>query len=147
MRREMKSDPPLRDADYRALAAFRYALRQFLRFSENAARAAGLTPAQHQLLLAVRGFDGPNAPTVADVAERLQLRHHSAGELVKRAVALGLLRQTIDARDARVRRLELTARGGRTLEALTRLHRRELARFRTELSPLLARARSARSRP
>ena len=142
----MKSDPPLRDADYRALATFRYALRRFLRFSENAARAAGLTPAQHQLLLAIRGFDGPRAPTVADVAERLQLRHHSAGELVKRAVALGLVRQTVDARDARVRRLGLTARGGRTLEALTQLHRRELARFRRELSPLLGRARSAGSR-
>lgn len=141
----MKREPPLRDADFQALAAFRYALRRFLRFSETAARAAGLTPAQHQLLLAVRGFPGPTPPTVADVAERLQLRHHSAGELVKRAVALGLVRQTVDPRDARIRRLRLTARGNRTLETLTLLHRRELARFRAELAPLLGRPARARA--
>lgn len=125
------------DADFQALAAFRYALRRFLRFSENAAREAGLTPAQHQLLLAVRGFPGKEAPAVADVAELLQLRHHSAGELVKRTVALGLLRARVDASDARVRRLELTPRGHRTLEKLTRLHQQELERFREELAPLI----------
>ncbi len=126
----------LADADFQALAAFRYALRCFLGFSEKAAREAGLTPAQHQLLLAIRGFPGPDVPAVADVAERLQLRHHSASELVKRAVALGLVRVRVDESDARVRRLELTARGHRILEKLTRLHQQELERFRAELAPL-----------
>ncbi len=124
------------DADFQALATFRYTLRRFLRFSENAAREAGLTPAQHQLLLAVRGFPGTEPPAVADVAERLQLRHHSASELVKRTVALGLMRARPDANDARVRRLELTPRGHRKLEKLTRLHQQELERFRAELAPL-----------
>ncbi len=131
------ADRPLGDADYRALAAFRYALRRFLRFSETAAREAGLTPAQHQLLLAVRGFPGGRAPTVADLAERLQLRHHSAGERVARAAEAGLLRLAVDPDDARVRRLSLTGQGSRVLARLSRLHRRELARFRRELAPLL----------
>lgn len=135
--RRPDGEAPLRDADYRTLADFRYALRLFLRFSENAARQARLTPAQHQLLLAIRGFPGSAPPTVADVAERLQLRHHSTGELVRRAEEAGLVRSNVDPSDARVRRLRLSARGARVLDRLSRLHRRELARFRRELSPLL----------
>ena len=73
----------LTDSDYRTLAEFRHALRVFLRFSEDAARQEGLTPNQHQLLLAIRGFPGDGPPTIGDVAEHLQLQHHSVVELVR----------------------------------------------------------------
>ena len=75
----MTASRELSDSDYQTLARFRYALRTFLRFSEDAARRADLTPSQHQLLLMVRGFPGPHEPSMADVAEFLQLRLHSAG--------------------------------------------------------------------
>src|SRR5689334_2883021 len=80
-------------AEYRALAEFRYRVRCFLRFSEAAARSAGLAPQQHQLLLAVRGTRGNDAPTIGALAERLQLRHHSTVELVDRMEARGLVRR------------------------------------------------------
>jgi len=127
------------DGDYRALARFRYALRVFLRFSEDAARAAGLTPNQHQLLLAIRGFPGPGgAPTVGDLAEQLQLRHHSVVELIDRAAQAGLVTRTTDPEDRRRQRLALTPAGARQLAELTSLHRAELRRFRDEMGPLLA---------
>src|SRR5690349_1571259 len=77
--------PTLGDDDYRRLLELRSGLRRFLRWSEQAAQSAGLTPAQHQLLLAVRGHDDPRGPTVGDVAEHLLLRHHSAVGLIDRA--------------------------------------------------------------
>jgi len=126
----------LTDIEYRALARFRFALRVFLRFSKDAARSAGLTPEQHQLLLAVRGSDsGP--PTIAELAESLQIRHHSAGELIDRAVDAGLLARTTDPDDGRLRRLVLSTRGSNTLESLSAVHRDELRRFHTELAPIL----------
>ena len=121
------------DDVYRSLARFRRALRQFLHFSEEAARAAGLTPAQHQLLLAVKGFDGPVAPSVGDAAEWLQLRHHSAVELVDRAVASGLLERETDPDDLRRQLLRLTPLGEEKLEALSTLHRDELQRFQAQV--------------
>lgn len=127
---------PLTQADYRALADFRRALRAFVHFSEEAARAAGLTPAQHQLLLAVKGAAGP--PTIGEVADWLKLRHHSTVELVDRAVAAGLLEREADATDGRVQRLVLTAQGGEKLAGLSVLHREELRRLREEtLMPLM----------
>src|SRR5919205_1305408 len=100
----------LADGEYRALARFRYALRKFLRFSEEEARRAGLTPAQHQLLLVIRGFpDG--APSVSDLAERLQQRHHSVVELVDRAEAAGLVWREEDHSDRRRHLVRLTAAG------------------------------------
>ena len=126
----------LTDAEYHALARFRFALRVFLRFSKDAARAAGVTPEQHQLLLAVRGSDsGP--PSVSDLAESLQVRHHSAVELIDRAVDADLLARTTDPDDARLRRLVLTNRGASVLEQLSAVHRDELRRFHTELEPML----------
>src|SRR6478752_1146651 len=130
------STSPLTDVEYRALARFRFALRVFLRFSKDAARSAGLTPEQHQLLLAVRGSES-GSPTVAELAESLQIRHHSAGELIDRAVDAGLLARTTDPDDARLRRLVLTAHGSDILESLSAVHRVELKRFHDELAPIL----------
>jgi DNA-binding MarR family transcriptional regulator len=122
----------LSERDYRALADFRNLLRWFLRFSENEARAHGLSPSQHQLLLAIRGHRGP-APTIADMAEALQQRHHSTSELVARAVAAGLVTRTMDPADRRRQYLTLTPRGRTLLEALATAHRRELRLLRSEL--------------
>jgi DNA-binding MarR family transcriptional regulator len=125
------------DAEYRSLAQFRRALRSFLYFSEEAARAAGLTPAQHQLLLAVRGAEGDEPPTIGEVADWMKLRHHSTVELVNRAEASGLLQRVPDQSDRRRQRLVLTDLGETKLAALTTLHREELRRFREEgLTPL-----------
>ncbi len=123
-------------ADYQALARFRRALREFLHFSEQAARAAGMTPAQHQLLLAVKGTESGQPPTIGDVADSLKLRHHSAVELVDRAVAAGLVIRTADPDDARVQRLVLTAHGEDQLARLSTAHRKELLRFKEEMSVL-----------
>jgi len=128
---------PLSDADYRALARFRHALRTFQRFSEDAARAADLTPAQHQLLLAIRGHDREGAPSLSEVAERLQLKLHSAGELVDRAAANGLVERWPDLFDARRALLGLTPAGEEKLAELSLLHRDELRRFRQEMNDVL----------
>jgi len=130
------STSPLTDVEYRALARFRFALRVFLRFSRDAARAAGLTPDQHQLLLAVRG-SVTGAPTIVELAESLQIRHHSASELIDRAIEADLLARTTDPDDARLRRLVLTPHGSDTLESLSAVHRSELRRFYAELAPIL----------
>ena len=125
------------DTEYRILARFRFALRVFLRFSEDAARAAGMTPAQHQLLLAVRGFpDGP--PTISDLARWLQLRHHSTVELIDRAVEADLLVRQGDEVDRRRQRLVLTDRGEQLLASLSAAHKEELRRFRSEMADVLA---------
>ncbi len=97
--------------------------------------AAGLTPAQHQLLLAVRGHSDSRGPTVGDVAEYLLLRHHSAGELIQRAEAAGLVTRVRDSEDQRVIRLQLTEAAAERLQSLTELHLQELERFSAE-SPL-----------
>jgi DNA-binding MarR family transcriptional regulator len=131
------TDRPLSDADYRTLAEFRHALRRFLSFSEEAARQAGLSPAQHQLLLAVRGHPGPGEPSIGDVAEVLLLRLHSAGELVGRAEGNGLVARRPDPTDARRVLLHLTPDGEHVLDALSRAHRDELRRFRAEAAALL----------
>lgn len=123
---------PVTPAEYRALAQFRRALRSFMHFSEEAAKAAGLTPSQHQLLLAIRGADTEHAPTIGEVADWLKLRHHSTVELVNRAEKAGLLRRTPDPDDHRRQRLLLTELGETKLDALSTLHREELRRFREE---------------
>ena len=135
----MSSDNPAQpdDHDFAELLRFRDALRRFLRWSEDEARAAGLTPAQHQLLLAVRGHDGD--PTIGDVAEHLLLRHHSAVELVDRAERAGHLRRRADRDDRRVVHLELTAEGERRLADLSSAHLVELRRLQRGLRlPALA---------
>ena len=121
--------------DYRALLEFRTGLRRFLRWSEAQAAEAGLTPAHHQLLLAIRGHRA-DAPTIGDVAEVLLLRHHSAVELVARAARSGLVNRHDDPDDHRVVRLRLTADGQARLDRLSTLHRDELRRLRPRLRPI-----------
>jgi DNA-binding MarR family transcriptional regulator len=132
----------LSDRDYRALARFRYALRIFLGFSAQAARHAGLAPNQHQLLLAIRGWDGPDTgPTIGDVAQQLQLQHHSVVELVNRAVMADLVTRQPDPDDRRRQRLALTDHGARQIATLSAAHRDELRRFRQEMTNILAELR------
>ena len=131
------TNAPLTEADYQLLARFRFALRTFLRFSEQSARDAGLTPAQHQLLLAVKGYPGSGQPPLTDVADMLQLKLHSAGELVDRAVANGLVSRHDDPDDRRRVLVQLTPDGERHLRDLTVLHRDELRRFKQEMNAVL----------
>ena len=121
------------EPDYRALLAFRTALRRFNRWSESQAEAAGLTHAQHQLLLAVKGHDDRRGPTIGEVADYLLLRHHSAVELVNRAQAAGFVERVKDAEDGRIVRLRLCDSGEEAILALTQLHVDELR----QLEPLL----------
>ncbi|HEY4397997.1 MAG TPA: MarR family transcriptional regulator [Acidimicrobiia bacterium] len=126
------------DADYQRLLEFRTGLRRFLRWSEEQAQAAGVSPAQHQLLLAIRGHPDRRGPTIGDVADSLLLRHHSAGELVDRAEDAGLVRRRQDRNDHRIVRLELTAGGADTLRRLTAVMLEELARLSPRLEPVWA---------
>lgn len=126
----------LTDADYQRLLAFRDGLRSFLRWSEEQAKAVGLTGAQHQLLLAIRGHGSP--PSIGDVADHLLLRHHSAVELVDRAVAAGLVERVGDPEDHRIVRLHLTPEGEAKLRALTEAHLEELSRLQARMATLWA---------
>jgi DNA-binding MarR family transcriptional regulator len=113
-------------ADYARLLQFRSALRRFLHWSEEQARAAGLTPAQHQLLLAIKGHEGAEGPTIGEAAEYLALRHHSAVGLVDRAERAGLVERKRDPDDHRVIHLRLTAAGEERIRLLSEAHLREL---------------------
>ena len=123
----------LPDDVYRRLLSLRTGLRHFERWSEQQARTAGLTPAQHQLQLAIRGHGDPKGPTVGEVADYLLLRHHSAVGLIDRADADGLVCRTRDEEDHRVVRLRLTSTGAERLEALSTLHLEELERLASQL--------------
>ncbi len=111
------------------LAQFRYRLRRFLRFSEKAARAAGVTPQQHQLMLGIAGFTGRGWATISELQEFLQERHNAVVALVNRAARARLVRKSTVARDRRFVRVDLTPAGHVRLAKLSALHRRELARF------------------
>lgn len=126
------------DAIYSRLLALRTALRRFEQWSAEQARAAGLTPAQHQLLLAIKGHDDPRGPTVSDVAEYLLLRHHSVVGLVDRAEEAALITRRRDADDQRVVRLKLTRTGLRRLRTLSDLHVEELSHLIPMLDKLEA---------
>src|SRR3954470_1456012 len=107
------------DEDYRRLLELRTGLRRFLRWSERQAEQAGLTPAQHQLLLAIRGHPDSRGPTVGDIADSLLLRHHSAVGLVDRAAAAGLVARGPDPESLSVVRLRLTDKGAAQLAELS----------------------------
>jgi DNA-binding MarR family transcriptional regulator len=120
---------PLTKADFEALARFRFGIRRYLRFSEVTVRRHGVTPQQYQLMLALKGFPGRDWAVVRELAERLQLRHHSVVELVDRAQALGLVQRAPDPDDARAVRVGLTPLGEQLLGRLSALHRDELRRM------------------
>lgn len=124
----------LPDDAYARLLAFRTGLRHFERWSAQQARAAGLTPTHHQLLLAIRGHAVPSGPTIGEVADYLMLRHHSAVELVDRAEAAGLVRRDRSEADHRVVYLHLTGEGAKRLEAMTALHLEELTRLASDVT-------------
>ena len=117
----------LDQSDFEHLLELRTGLRRFLRWSEEQAEAAGLTPAKHQLLLAVRGHPDPSGPTIGELADYLVLRHHSAGELISRAVKDGLVRRDPDPRSKSVVRVTLTPAGADKLDALAEAHLEEIA--------------------
>jgi DNA-binding MarR family transcriptional regulator len=152
----------LTDGDYQRLLEIRTGLRRFLHWSEEQAREAGLTPAQHQLLLAVRGHRStahahgrhhaghhtgphrkasggrphPAEPTIGDLADHLLLRHHSAVQLVDRAAQSGLVTRRRDDEDHRIVHVSLTEKGSRILESLTAAHVEELARVGRSIADL-----------
>ena len=125
------------DADYLTLAAFRAALRRFLRSSEGIAHGLGLTPQQHQVLLAVRGFPGDASPTVGELAARLQVNHNSVVGLVTRLENQDYLRRTQAKADRRCVHISLTPKGQGVLDQLTEAHRIELRRIGPEITELL----------
>ena len=113
----------------RQLAQFRYQLRRLLRFSEKAARATGVTPQQHQLMLGVAGYTGRGWATISELQEFLQERHNAVVALVNRAARAKLVRKSTVAKDRRFVRVDLTPAGRAKLTKLSALHRRELGRF------------------
>jgi DNA-binding MarR family transcriptional regulator len=129
---------PVSPTEYRALAEVRYRLRRFVNFSEERARAAGVEPQQHQLLLAIRGLPESLVPTIRTVAERLQIHHNSAVELVERTARRGLVVKRTGASDRRQVLLEVTARGRAVLEKLAVAHRTELASMAPDLLDALS---------
>jgi len=130
-------------SQYEALATFRYELRRFLRYSEQVTRRHGLTPLQYQLMLQIRGFPGGRSPTVGELAERLQAKHHGVVSLLTRCERLRLIERRASPVDRRTVHVHLTAQGEKALERLARLHRDELITRRAAFAPrgLLARAR------
>jgi len=128
---------PASAVDYRALAEFRYQIRKFLTFSQQAARAAGIDPQQHQLLLAICGLPEQIKPSIRAMAERLQIRHHSAVELIDRSVAHGLVERRRDGVDRRQVTIHLTAKGEKLLAELSVHHRDELRTAGRELARVL----------
>jgi DNA-binding MarR family transcriptional regulator len=116
----------LTQSDYAALAEFRYQIRRFLHFSEQAARRAGVEPQHHQLMLALRGAGGRDGSRIADLAERLQIQHHSAVELISRLEEKDLIQRSRGAEDRREVYVSLTPHGEEVLRELTLHHREEL---------------------
>ena len=120
-------------SQYQSLAEFRYQLRRFLHFSEQAARSVGLEPQQHQLLLTLKGLPQGRTATVSDLAERLQIQHHSTVELINRMVERNLLERSRDESDQRKVIIHLTPYGEEILRKLALLHRTELRSTGPEL--------------
>lgn len=141
---EREQDP----IDYQALAEFRYHIRKFIRFSERAAREAGVEPQQHQVLLAIKGIPDGVEPSIGEIAKRLQVVHHSAVELVDRLEEQGMVQRRRCSKDRRRVLLSLTPKGERVLRELSVHHRRELLASGPELASALRRlnAHGAESR-
>ncbi|MDB5051619.1 MAG: MarR family transcriptional regulator [Fibrobacteres bacterium] len=129
----------LNKSEFELLASFRYALRRFLHFSEESVRALGTEPQQHQALLAVEGFPGREYVSLGELAEKLQIKHHSAVGLVNRMVKQELLMRKPSREDRRRVHVMLTPRGKDLLERLSAVHREELRRLGPQLKDLLER--------
>jgi len=140
----MAGPKQLSKAQYETLAAFRYALRQFLRFSEEAAQAAGITPQQHQALLAIKGYPKRDRVTISELAERLQLRHHSAVGLIDRLVEEKLVLRIPSEQDRRQVLIQLTSRGEKVLAKLSFAHSKQLKQMSPDLKLLLNRLGSSK---
>ncbi len=126
----------MRSKDYEALASFRYGLRKFFRFSEEAATSVGLSMKQYQALLTIRGFPGRDEVTIGEMAEWLQIRHHSAVGLVNRLESQRLVVRRRSAQDRRKVYIRLTFKGKKILEGLASLNKQELRRLRDHLAQL-----------
>ena len=129
----MSVDREISLSQYQSLAEFRYQLRRFLHFSEQAARSVGLEPQQHQLLLALKGLPQGRPATVGELAERLQIQHHSTVELINRMVEKNFLERSRDESDQRKVIIHLTPYGEEILRKLSLLHRTELRSSGPEL--------------
>jgi DNA-binding MarR family transcriptional regulator len=129
----MKNNSHVNVSEYEALAELRYQIRRFLRFSEQVAREAGLEPRQHQLMLALKGIPKGVRPKIAEVAERLQIQHHSTVELVNRLADRGLIKRQRGGNDRREVLLSLTPKGEKVLRDLSLHHRDELRHQGPEL--------------
>ncbi len=127
----------LTDAEFRALADFRFRIRRFLRFSEDQARASGLESQQHQLLLAIKGLPPDIPPTIGELASRMLIRHHSAVELVNRLAEHGAVERIPGEADHRKVLVRLTRNGERLLHRLSVAHRAELDTAGPELMAAL----------
>jgi DNA-binding MarR family transcriptional regulator len=133
----MCSNGDITKAQYETLAEFRHTLRKFMRFSEEAATAAGITPQQHQAMLAIKGFPGRDRITIGELAGRLQVKHHSAVGLADRLVAEKYARRLVDPEDHRQIHLILSARGEAVLKKLSAAHQEELRRLGPRINQLL----------
>jgi DNA-binding MarR family transcriptional regulator len=131
----------LTKTEYATLADLRYSLRQFMHFSEERARAAGMTPQQHQALLAIKGHPEHSVVTIGELAERLQICHHSAVGLASRLVRKGYVTRKKHAEDRRQVYLELTMRSEKLLENLSVAHKEQLHRIGPQIESLLKRLR------
>ena len=147
MTQPQKPRPAISQADYQRLAEFRYLIRRFLEFSQVQANDAGLTPRQHQALLAIKGFPGGGPVTIGDLAERLRIRHHSAVELVNRLCEASLVARDQDKQDNRRVLLQLTERADDHLAELSAAHLDELSRIEPMLKRLLTRNAQDRDEP
>lgn len=132
-----RASPTLSKKHYEMLAALRHALREFLRFSRDAARSTGIPPQQHQALLAIKGYPEREYVTIGELAERLQLRHHSAVGLVDRLARRQLVRRVPVKEDRRRVHVSLTAKGEALIERLSAIHLAELREIRPKLRRLL----------
>jgi DNA-binding MarR family transcriptional regulator len=134
-------------SDYRALGAFRYEIRRFLAFSEQAARSSGIEPQQHQLLLAVQSLPSEKPPTIGTIAERLCVQHHTAVGLVDKLETRGLIERERSRTDRREVLLRLTREGSAALKALSQLHRDQLRKVGPEMVTALSAILDERDRP
>lgn len=132
------ADAPITKAEFESIAAFRYAIRRFLRFSEQAARREGITPQQHQLLLAIKGFPGREYASVTELADRLQMRQHSMVGLIDRTELQHLVRREHGTEDRRQVFIYLTREGEEKLQKLSMQHRHELRTMREAVVAVLS---------